>query len=159
MKCPFCREDRDRVVDSRPSLDDYGIRRRRECLACHRRFTTYERVEELDIRVVKKNGQRENFDRKKILAGLLKACEKRPIGIEILERSAEEIEGEILRYPDREIPTRVVGEMVMKRLKELDHVAYVRFASVYRDFKDPGEFRSIMKELESSPPRRRPRKS
>ena len=140
MKCPFCRADRDRVVDSRSVGEGEAIRRRRECLGCGRRFTTYERMEQMPLRVVKKNGQREPFDRQKLLNGLLKACEKRPVSVEALEEVATRIEGQIYSIYDREVPSSVIGEMVMQRLRSLDEVAYIRFASVYRAFKDVSEF-------------------
>jgi transcriptional repressor NrdR len=140
MRCPFCHEDNDRVVDSRSAGDGQAIRRRRECLHCSKRFTTYERIEEMPLRVIKKNGSREAFDRGKILNGLVKACEKRPVQIERLEEEALKIEAEICSKYDREVPARQIGEMVMNRLRALDDVAYVRFASVYRAFKDVSDF-------------------
>jgi transcriptional repressor NrdR len=140
MKCPYCQRDNDRVIDSRASEGGDSIRRRRECVACGRRYTTYERAEEIPLRVVKKDGRREPFDRKKILTGLLKACEKRPIAVETLEEIALRIEGRIHEMFDREVSSRMIGRMVMQELKELDQVAYVRFASVYREFKDVNEF-------------------
>ena len=140
MRCPFCREDNDKVVDSRSSGEGTIIRRRRECLACGRRFTTYERIEAMLIRVVKKDGRREEFDRSKILAGLVRACEKRPITTEQIERIVSEIENEIYTHYDRDVTSRHIGQLVMKRLRELDKVAYVRFASVYREFKDVSDF-------------------
>jgi transcriptional repressor NrdR len=146
VKCPFCGASRDRVVDSRDSHQGEAIRRRRECLECTRRFTTYERVEDLPVMVIKKDQRREAFDRQKLLSGLLKACEKRPVPLPALENLVDEIMASAGDSADREIPTTVVGEMVMERLRELDGVAYVRFASVYRDFRDVGAF---MEELES----------
>jgi len=140
MRCPYCREDRDKVVDSRASGEGAMIRRRRECLACGRRFTTYEKIETLPIRVVKKDGRRVEFDREKILSGLRKACEKRPIPTEKLEQAVSEIENEIYSHCDKEVTARHIGQLVMKKLRDLDKVAYVRFASVYREFKDISEF-------------------
>jgi transcriptional repressor NrdR len=140
MRCPYCKRDRDRVVDSRSSDDGRTIRRRRHCVPCGRRFTTYERVEERPLRVVKKDGRREPYDRGKILAGLAKACEKRPIPVEKLDAVVHDIELQIFDTPGGEISTRRIGELVMKELRELDQVAYVRFASVYREFKDLKEF-------------------
>lgn len=140
MRCPFCKVDNDRVVDSRSSAEGAVVRRRRECLACGKRFTTYERVEEAPLRVVKKDGTRVPFDREKILAGVRKACEKRPVAADDMEKLVSGVEDEINKNYEREVPTRAIGEMVMERLKSLDSVAYVRFASVYREFKDPQEF-------------------
>jgi len=140
MRCPFCREDSDKVVDSRSSGDGVIIRRRRECLVCGRRFTTYERIETMLLRVVKKDGRRAEFDRSKILNGLIKACEKRPVSTERLEQAVSEIEQEIYAHHDREVSSRHIGQLVMRKLRELDKVAYVRFASVYREFKDVSEF-------------------
>lgn len=144
MKCPFCGYKEDKVVDSRSTAEDSAVRRRRECLKCGKRFTTYEYVEEISLMVIKKDGRRETFDRKKILSGLLRACEKRSIGIEEIEGMVTSIERAIQKKTDREISSREIGEMVMERLKKLDDVAYVRFASVYRQFKDVSQF---MKEL------------
>ena len=140
MKCPFCGHQEDKVVDSRASSDGAAIRRRRECMACGKRFTTYEHVEEQGLMVIKKDGRREPFDRRKLLGGLLRACEKRPISVERLEQIADEIERDLSRNFDREVPSREIGERVMKRLHALDPVAYVRFASVYREFKDAEQF-------------------
>jgi len=140
MRCPYCRNDNDKVVDSRAAEDSSVIRRRRECVECDKRYTTYERVEDIPLRVIKKNGSRVPFDRTKILAGLLKACEKRPISVETLEATVREIEDEIHERPEKEIPSKDIGELVMTRLRDLDQVAYVRFASVYREFKDVGQF-------------------
>jgi transcriptional repressor NrdR len=140
MKCPFCGHVEDKVVDSRLSTDGEAIRRRRECEKCGRRFTSYERVEEIMPMVVKKDGRREPFDRQKVLSGLKKACEKRPISIDTLESVANEIEKKLLEGAQKEISASAIGEEVMKRLQELDKVAYVRFASVYREFKDIDEF-------------------
>ena len=140
MKCPFCKADNSRVVDSRASADGFAIRRRRECLACGRRYTTYERIEESPIRVVKKDGAREPFDRRKVLMGLLKACEKRPVSMDILEEIVSRIEHHVTDQFDREVPSTHIGRMVMRELRKVDQVAFVRFASVYRDFKDVTEF-------------------
>ena len=140
MRCPFCRRDNDKVVDSRASGEGTIIRRRRECLECGRRFTTYERVETLPLRVVKKDGHRVEFDRAKIMSGLIRACEKRPVPTETLEKTVVEIENEIYKHFDKEVTSRHIGQLVMKKLRELDKVAYVRFASVYREFEDVSEF-------------------
>jgi transcriptional repressor NrdR len=147
MKCPFCGHEEDKVVDSRASSDGRSIRRRRECLKCAKRFTTYEHLEEQPLMVVKKDGRREPFDRHKLLAGLVKACEKRPVGMEALERLVDELEQELSQQFEREVPSRDVGERVMKRLHALDPVAYVRFASVYREFKDVEQFLRELKDL------------
>lgn len=150
MKCPFCRQDSDKVVDTRPGEDGAVIRRRRECLACSRRYTTHERVEETPIRVVKKSGIREAFLREKLLAGIGRALEKRPVGVEQIEEAVSSIEREILDSGEREVAAARLGEMVMARLRALDEVAYVRFASVYRDFKAVEEF---VKEIKTISPR------
>ncbi len=147
MKCPFCGHQEDKVVDSRASSDELSIRRRRECLACGKRFTTYEHVEEQPLMVVKKDGRRERFDRHKLLAGLVKACEKRPVSMDDLERLVDELERELSQQFEREVPSREVGERVMKKLHALDPVAYVRFASVYREFKDVEQFMRELKDL------------
>jgi transcriptional repressor NrdR len=147
MKCPFCGHLEDKVVDSRLSTDGEAIRRRRECEACNRRFTSYERVEEIMPMVVKKDGRREPFDRLKVLSGLKKACEKRPISMDTLERAADDIEKKLLENEDKEIAASVIGEEIMRHLQELDQVAYVRFASVYREFKDINEFMKELKDL------------
>ena len=147
MKCPFCGHPENKVVDSRESEEAQSIRRRRECLACERRFTTYERVDEIPYMVVKKDGRREKFDRQKVLAGLLRACEKRPVSTNRLEEIVNEIEVRVADSPDREIPSTQIGEILMARLRELDKVAYVRFASVYLDFKDVKEFMDELKDL------------
>jgi len=139
MRCPYCRSDHDRVVDSRSAEEASVIRRRRECLECFKRYTTYERVEDLPLRVVKKDGTRVPFDRRKIMAGLHKACEKRPVPIDRLEAVVQSIEDEINERADKEVSSKLIGELVMQRLHDLDQVAYVRFASVYRDFRDAGE--------------------
>jgi transcriptional repressor NrdR len=140
VKCPFCACVRDKVVDSRESGPGDAIRRRRECLDCGRRFTSYERIEEIPYFVVKKDGRREAMDRNKLMAGLHRACQKRPISAKALTGLVDEVEQMVLDSPDREIEARLIGEKVMERLKELDKVAYVRFASVYREFEDVQEF-------------------
>lgn len=147
MKCPFCDELEDKVVDSRMAKEGEVIRRRRECLGCKRRYTTYEQVEEILPVVVKKDGRRESFDRNKILVGLKKACEKRPISIGTLETVTDRIEKRVQEMGETEIESRVVGEEVMKELHQLDQVAYVRFASVYREFKDIDQFMDELKTL------------
>ena len=147
MKCPFCDELEDKVVDSRMAKEGEVIRRRRECLGCKRRYTTYERVEEILPVVVKKDGRRESFDRTKILAGMKKACEKRPISTATIEAATDRIEKRIQEMGESEIESRVVGEEVMKELHQLDQVAYVRFASVYREFKDIDQFMDELKSL------------
>ena len=147
MRCPFCRNMDDRVIDSRLSKDGDLIRRRRECSHCQRRFTTYERVEETLPLVIKKDGRRELFDRGKILNGLQKACEKRPISVTVLEKLIERIEQRLQESGEREVHSREIGEQIMRELQSLDEVAYVRFASVYRSFKDVNEFMSEVKEL------------
>src|SRR5450759_3971923 len=140
MKCPFCGHDEDRVIDSRPAEDGAAIRRRRECIGCGARFTTYEKIETLPLLVVKKDGTREPFNRDKLLSGLLKACEKRPVSNEQLMGLLTFVEGQVQNAVNREISSRDIGELVMKKLKEIDEVAYVRFASVYRQFKDVNSF-------------------
>ena len=140
MKCPFCEHGEDKVIDSRESKEGELIRRRRECLQCERRFTTYERIDEIPYMVVKKDGRREKFDRQKVMTGLLKACEKRPISMGKLAEIIDDIETRLAETPDRELPTTEIGEMLMDRLSSLDKIAYVRFASVYRDFQDVEAF-------------------
>ena len=140
MKCPFCGSDDDKVIDSRASNDGSAIRRRRKCQVCSRRYTTYERIEEVPLRVVKRDGTRVPFDRQKILSGILKACEKRPVGIQLLEDVVGRIERQCSENFDREVKTTFIGELVMKELRTLDQVAYVRFASVYRQFRDVSQF-------------------
>ena len=147
MKCPFCSHKEDKVVDSREASSGDLIRRRRECLKCHRRFTTYERIDEIPYMIIKKDGRRERFDRQKLLQGLLKACEKRPIPIPKIEALVEEVEAFVHESADRERNSAEIGEMLMNRLKKLDKVAYVRFASVYLDFKDVKEFLNELKGL------------
>jgi transcriptional repressor NrdR len=147
MKCPFCAHLHDKVVDSRESKDGDAIRRRRQCLSCKKRFTSYERIDEIPTVVVKKDGRRERFDRQKVLAGVLKACEKRPVSMSQLETIADNAEAMVQESSEREVSTRAIGEMIMNELKNLDKVAYVRFASVYLDFKDVQEFMSELKDL------------
>jgi len=147
MKCPFCTELENKVIDSRLSNQGAVIRRRRECLACTRRFTTYERVEEILPMVVKKDGRREAFDRAKVIAGLQHSCQKRPVSAEQLEAVADGIERRLQEMGEKEVASSLIGEAVMRELSKLDEVAYVRFASVYRSFKDLGEFMSELKEL------------
>ncbi|MEK7294253.1 MAG: transcriptional regulator NrdR [Nitrospirota bacterium] len=147
MKCPFCDDVEDKVVDSRMAKEGEMIRRRRECLSCKRRYTTYERIEESLPMVVKKDGRREPFDRTKILSGLKKACEKRPISMATIEAVTDRIEKRIQEMGETEIPSREVGEQIMKELHNLDQVAYVRFASVYREFKDIDQFMDELKTL------------
>jgi len=147
LKCPFCSNVENKVIDSRISKDGSAIRRRRECLACGKRFTTYEFVEEVLPMVVKKDGRRESFDRGKILSGLKKACEKRPISMDAIEDVLERIEHACQELQLKEIPTSIIGEKIMEELHNLDGVAYVRFASVYREFKDPNEFLDKLKDF------------
>lgn len=147
MKCPFCGHLHDKVVDSRESKEGDAIRRRRQCLGCQRRFTSYERIDEIPYMVVKKDGRRERFDRQKVLAGVLKACEKRPVSMVQLETIADNAELMVQESSEREVSTQTLGEMIMNELKNLDKVAYVRFASVYLDFKDVQEFMSELKDL------------
>ncbi|MDD5542000.1 MAG: transcriptional regulator NrdR [Acidobacteriia bacterium] len=147
MRCPFCSNNEDKVVDSRESREGETIRRRRECLKCKKRFTTYERLDEIPYMVIKKDGRRERFDRNKVMAGLLHACEKRPVGMVKLEEIANMVEAFVMESSTREREAKEIGEIVMKQLKKLDKVAYVRFASVYLDFKDVTEFMAEVKEL------------
>ena len=140
MKCPFCGYTESKVIDSRPAEEGASIRRRRECLACQRRFTTYEVMERLPLVVIKRDGSRQTFDKNKLIGSMLKACEKRSVALGDLEKIADEIEQELQNELEREIPTSEIGEMVMRRLQNLDQVAYVRFASVYRQFKDINTF-------------------
>src|SRR5439155_1163529 len=140
MKCPFCGFENDKVVDSRESKEADSIRRRRECLKCSKRFTTYERIDEIPYMVIKKDGRREKFDRQKVLNGLLRACEKRPVSMGTLAELVNDVESVLLETPDRELPTTLIGERLMDRLRSLDKISYVRFASVYRDFQDVEEF-------------------
>jgi transcriptional repressor NrdR len=156
MRCLFCGHIEDKVVDSRESREGDAIRRRRECLKCGRRFTTYERLEEVPILIVKKDGRREPFDRQKLLRGIMSACQKRPVPLAKLEEAARDIEAKLMELPDREVPSRQLGELVMDALKELDSVAYVRFASVYRDFKDLPDFVKALEVLMGAAPPPRP---
>ena len=147
MKCPYCGFAQDRVVDSRESKEADSIRRRRECERCNRRFTTYERIDEVPYMVVNKDGRREKFDRQKVLAGLLQACEKRPVSMGKLSEMVNQVETKVSDSPDREISTIEIGEFLMDHLRELDKIAYVRFASVYRDFQDEQAFFNELKNL------------
>jgi len=147
VKCPFCTHLHDKVVDSREAKEGLVIRRRRECLNCGRRFTSYERIEEISFRLLKKDGRREPFDRQKLMTGLVKACQKRPVSVKALEALADEIETMLQESPDKELTTDRVGAHVMMRLRELDKVAYVRFASVYRRFEEPTDFLEELKGL------------
>ncbi len=147
MTCPFCGHRQDRVIDSRESKEGDLIRRRRECLKCERRFTTYERSDEVPYMVVKRDGRREKFDRQKVLEGLLRACEKRPVAMASLAEVVDEVEAVLVDSQDREVSTVVIGELLMKRLRELDQIAYVRFASVYRDFQDVEAFLTELNDL------------
>nr|WP_325185524.1 transcriptional regulator NrdR [uncultured Oscillibacter sp.] len=147
MKCPFCGFSESKVIDSRPAEEGASIRRRRECLSCGKRFTTYETVESLPMVVMKKDGSRQSFDRRKVLAGMIRACEKRPVPLADLERIAAEIEQDLQNSMEREISTEDVGEKVMERLRKVDQVAYVRFASVYRQFKDIDTFKEELNKL------------
>lgn len=147
MKCPYCGHKEDKVVDSRESRDGESIRRRRECMKCAKRFTTYEQIEHSLPMVIKKDNRREPFDRKKILSGLTKACEKRPISMEQLEEMADDIEKQMYSRMEKEVPASVIGEMVIEKLAKLDEVAYVRFASVYRQFKDINAFTKELKKF------------
>ncbi|MCK5710422.1 MAG: transcriptional repressor NrdR [Deltaproteobacteria bacterium] len=147
MKCPFCSSLESKVIDSRLAKEETSIRRRRECLDCKNRFTTYERVEEVELLIIKKDGGRETFDRSKILSGMIKACEKRPISMDVIESFVSSLEREFQERGDREVESREIGERVINKLYEIDEVAYVRFASVYRSFKDVNQFMSELKEL------------
>lgn len=150
MKCPFCGELDNKVIDSRLSKDGNVIRRRRECLACSRRFTTYEHIEEIPIMIVKKDGRREVFSREKVRAGMQRACEKRNISMDVIEESIDDLERDLREIGKKEIPSTKIGEWVMDSLHRLDDVAYVRFASVYREFKDVNDFVSELKSLRST---------
>ncbi len=147
MNCPFCGHLEDKVIDSRESKEGEAIRRRRQCLACEKRFTTYERIDEVPYMVVKKDGRREKFDRQKVLAGLLKSAEKRPISMAKLSTLVNEVEARVTDSPDREISTTEIGELLMDSLRDIDKIAYVRFASVYRDFQDEQAFFNELKNL------------
>lgn len=145
MKCPFCNHLEDMVVDSRALAKGGIIRRRRECIKCHRRFTTYERIEEVVLKVIKKDDRREDYDRQKLMNGILKACEKRPISVEQIEKLVQDVEKQIEADGKKEIRSKKIGELVMKKLQKLDEIAYVRFASVYRQFKDISQFMNEVK--------------
>ncbi|HVM95524.1 MAG TPA: transcriptional regulator NrdR [Candidatus Acidoferrales bacterium] len=147
MKCPYCQDLDNRVIDSRLTQDGHTIRRRRVCEHCDKRFTTYERVEEMLPMIVKKDGRREIYDRQKVLAGLTKACEKRPVGTDTIDRTADRIEQSLQERSEKEVPSSVIGEAIMRELHKLDPVAYVRFASVYREFKDANEFMRELQQL------------
>jgi len=147
MKCPYCNHNEDKVVDSRETAEGMAVRRRRECINCGKRFTTYEYVERTPLMVIKKDGRREPFNRQKILTGLLSACEKRPISMERLESIVTEVENELQKKFDQEVESRFIGEVVMEKLAETDDVAYVRFASVYRQFKDINQFMRELREI------------
>lgn len=147
MKCPFCSHIDDKVVDSRESKEGEVIRRRRECLSCSKRFTSYERIDKIPHLVVKKDGRRERFDREKTMSGLFKACEKRPVSVKSLETIVDQVESMMHESPDREVAADQIGEFLMERLRDLDKVAFVRFASVYRDFKDVDQFMATLKGL------------
>ena len=149
MRCPYCGASDTKVIDSRPSDDDLKIRRRRECIVCAKRFTTYEAIETTPLILVKKNGERELFDRDKLLKSMLKACEKRPISAEQLSGVCDRVEKNLLNHLEKEIPTKIVGELVMDELKQIDKVAYIRFASVYRDFRDIETFLKAINEIQS----------
>lgn len=147
MKCPFCAYEESKVIDSRPTDEGERIRRRRECVSCGKRFTTYEIIESVPVVVVKKDKSREVFDREKLFNGMMRACEKRPVSVEVIEKSIDEIEAELQNSLDREVTSVKIGELVMDKLKDIDEVAYVRFASVYRQFKDINTFMSELKKL------------
>lgn len=147
MKCPYCNNSESKVVDSRPSDEGNSIRRRRECLECHKRFTTYETMESLPMVVIKKDGSRQSFDRSKLLNSMLRACEKRTVPFDTLDKIADEIEQALQNEMDREIPSSRIGELVMEKLKDVDEVSYVRFASVYRQFKDISTFMAELSKL------------
>lgn len=147
MKCPYCSHLESKVVDSRPSDEGASIRRRRECLACHKRFTTYETMESIPLVVIKKDGSRQTFDRSKVLNGIIRACEKRPVTFDAMTNMVDEIEQALQNEMDREVPSARIGELVMEKLKNVDEVAYVRFASVYRQFKDISTFMTELNKL------------
>lgn len=153
MRCPFCKKDHDRVIDSRSANGGATVRRRRKCLSCQKRFTTYEKVEEITLYVIKKDGRRDVFDREKIKRGLLTACKKRPVSLQTIEDIVNRIEIELYENYDREVKSTKIGDLVMRELKTLDHVAYVRFASVYREFKDVSEFMRELKPMLKVGPR------
>lgn len=150
MKCPYCGHNDDKVLDSREIREGEGIRRRRECIRCTRRYTTYEQIEEVRLIVVKKDQRRESFDRSKIFNGMLTACEKRPISIAQLESAVEEIERSLYNRGDKEVPSTEIGEMVIEKLRQLDQVAYIRFASVYRQFEDVTQFKELVDVLDTN---------
>lgn len=150
MKCPYCAHEENQVLDSRDSEDLSAVRRRRECLKCSKRFTTYERVDTVDIFIIKKDGRREQFDRSKLLAGIKTACEKRPVSMDTIEETVDEIEQNLRRRKTTEIPSKAIGEIVIRRLKALDKVAYIRFASVYRSFEDVESFEKEVQNLTKS---------
>jgi len=149
MRCPYCKKDHDQVINSRSADDGYAIRRRRKCLDCHRRYTTYEKREETSLRVIKKNNSRQPFNPAKISSGIQKACEKRPIPLEKINETVSKIERIIYDKYEKEVPSKDIGELIMKELKSLDQIAYVRFASVYREFKDPQEFTRELKNIKA----------
>ena len=153
MRCPFCKKDHDKVIDSRSANAGATVRRRRECLACKKRFTTYEKVEEITLYVIKKDGRRDVFDREKIKRGLLTACKKRPVSLQTIEDIVNRIEIELYEKYDREVKSTKIGDLVMRELRAIDHVAYVRFASVYREFKDVSEFMRELKPMLKVGPR------
>ena len=156
MKCPYCRADNDRVIDSRANVDNFAIRRRRECLACKRRYTTYERIEEMGLKVIKKDGTRTPFERDKIKRGLEKACWKRPISVEQIEKVVSAVEADVFMHFDAEVESEYLGELLMKHLLQLDQVAYVRFASVYRKFQDVRDFVEELEPMLEESRRRKP---
>ena len=147
MRCPYCANRNDSVIDSRVAKNGSSVRRRRECLKCGRRFTTYEYVERVPLMVIKKDGRREHFDRQKLVNGLLKACEKRPVSVEHIEKLVDDIERNLEKHHEREVRSKEIGELVMKSLHDLDEIAYVRFASVYRQFRDVGQFVKELKKF------------
>jgi transcriptional repressor NrdR len=147
MTCPFCGHKQDKVIDSRESKEGEVIRRRRECLNCERRFTTYERSDEIPYMVIKRDGRREKFDRQKVLEGLLKACQKRPVPMAKLAEAIDEVESKLADSPEREMPSTAIGELLMKRLRQVDNIAYIRFASVYLDFQDVEAFMNELRDL------------
>jgi len=147
MRCPYCKHPEDMVIDSRSLAEGSVIRRRRECIKCHKRFTTYERIGEIVLRVIKKDGKRQDYDRQKIMSGILRACEKRPVSMVNIEKLVQNVEEKIEKSGKREVSSRKIGEFVMKKLQKMDEVAYVRFASVYRQFKDINQFMQEVKGL------------
>lgn len=147
MKCPYCLYYESKVVDSRPTEEGQAIRRRRECIKCGKRFTTYEKIEEIPIIVVKKDGNRQSYDRNKLLNGIIKSCEKRPVSINVIEKMVDEIEKKLYNSLEREVTSVEIGEMIMNKLKDIDEVSYVRFASVYRQFKDLNSFMDELKKI------------